>query len=263
MAWWGKVVGGAFGFMLGGPLGAMLGASLGHQFDSGLKSFSGEAGHHAGDQERVQAAFFTATFAVMGHIAKADGEVSRAEIALAKQMMNHLRLDNAQRKLAESLFNQGKQPGFDLDAVLEQFRRECHRRSTLIQMFMEIQIQAALADGRIVPEESEILQQVARMLRIAHADLEQLINQIRGASGGMGGGASNKPSLADAYRILGVDADTPLPEVRKAYRRLMSRHHPDKLVSKGLPEEMIKLANQKTHEVRTAWEQIKQTRQGS
>ena len=254
MAWWGKVVGGTFGFLLGGPLGALLGVSFGHQFDTGLRSSSGGSG----DQERVQAAFFTATFAVMGHVAKADGRVSRDEIAVARQLMGHLGLNAEQKQLAESLFKQGKQPGFELAAVLAQFRRECHRRSNLIRMFMEIQIQVALADGRIAPEESAILKQVAQLLGIARADLEQLINLIRGAHSSQG--AEQSISLSDAYRILGVKANAPLPEIRKAYRRLLSRHHPDKLVSKGLPEEMIKLANQKTHEIRTAWEQIKHAR---
>ena len=259
MAWWGKVVGGAFGFLLGGPLGALLGASLGHRFDTGLNSFS-ESGH-AGDQERVQAAFFTATFAVMGHIAKADGRVSHDEIAVAERLMGHLGLNQAQRKLARSLFSQGKAPDFDFDAVLAQFRRECHRRDNLIRMFMEIQIQAALADGRIAPEESDILQRVAQRLGIATADLEQLIGLIRGARASHDPGG--KIALADAYRILGVSAETPLPEIRKSYRRLLGRHHPDKLVSKGLPEEMIKLANEKTYEIRSAWEQVKQARQDS
>ena len=256
MAWWGKVVGGAFGFMIGGPLGALLGASFGHQFDAGSKSH-----HHVGDQERVQAAFFTATFAVMGHIAKADGRVTQDEIALAEQLMGQMKLSTDQRKLARSLFDEGKQSDFQLEGILEQFRQECHRRSTLIRMFMEIQIQAALADGRIAPEESDILKQVAGALGIAHDDLEQLINLMRGTHASHRKG--DQISLADAHRILGVKPDTPLPEIRKAYRRLLSRHHPDKLVSKGLPQEMVKLANKKTHEIRTAWEQVKQARQAS
>ena len=71
MAWWGKLIGGAMGFMLGGPLGALLGGSIGHQFDSGLRRKGGVFA--TADQERIQAAFFTATFSVMGHLAKADG----------------------------------------------------------------------------------------------------------------------------------------------------------------------------------------------
>ncbi len=257
MAWWGKVIGGTLGFMLGGPLGALLGVSFGHRFDAG--GASTRLG--AGAQERVQAAFFTATFAVMGYIAKADGRVSRDEIAMAKQVMGHMGLNAAQREVARSLFDQGKETGFELTEIVEQFRRECHGRTNLIRMFMEIQIQVALADGHIAPEENDILKQVAQMLGVAQADLEQLINLIRGASHGASRG--KQQSLDDAYKILGIDADTPLPEIRKAYRRLLSRHHPDKLVAKGLPEEMMKLANEKTHEIRTAWEQVKQARKHS
>lgn len=261
MAWWGKLAGGTFGFMLGGPLGALLGASLGHQLDAGLKSRSGQARLRVGDQERIQAAFFAATFSVMGHIAKADGRVTPDEIAMAEQLMQHMQLDKAQKILARTLFNEGKQPDFQFDLVLEQFRRECIRRSTLIRMFLEIQIQAALADGRLDPEENKILRHVAQVLGVAAGELEQLINLIRGASASQDKGG--QLSLTEAYRILGVKSKTPLPEVRKAYRRLLSQHHPDKLVSKGLPEEMIKLANKKTHEIRTAWNQVKQARQGA
>lgn len=255
MAWWGAVLGGAFGFMLGGPLGALLGASLGSRFSTGG---GGVPRLGAGAQERVQTAFFTATFAVMGHIAKADGRVTRDEIALAEQVMTHIQLNAAQRKLARQLFNQGKLDDFPLNEVLAQFRRECHRRGNLLRMFMEIQIQAAFADGQLAATEHRILQSVASQLGLARADLEQLINFIRGATAGEQ--KSTGPSLDDAYRILGITAHTPLPEARKKYRRLLSRHHPDKLVGQGLPEEMIRLANEKTHEIRSAWEKIKAAR---
>lgn len=259
MAWWGKVVGGAFGFMLGGPLGALLGVSLGHRFDAGAGATArpDSLHHRAGDQERVQMAFFTATFAVMGHITKADGRVTRDEIALVEQLMTHLRLTQAQRALAKSLFEKGKRVDFELETVVVQLRRECHRRGTLVRMFMEIQVQAALADGRIAPQENDILQRVAHTLGLAHGELERLIERLRAAHTDSPG----KPeplSLANAYRVLGVTKHTPLPKVRKAYRRLRSQHHPDKLVSKGLPEEMIKFANEKSHQIRAAWERVKQ-----
>lgn len=265
MAWWGKVIGGAFGFfMLGGPIGALLGASFGHQFDARARGGRADSGEHLGApgdpgaQERVQAAFFTATFAVLGHIAKADGRVTRDEISLASRLMDNLQLDAAQRRVAQALFNEGKRAAFDLEAVLAQFRAECHGRRTLVQMFVEIQIQAALADGRMAPEESEVLRRVAPALGLRRADLERLIRQIRGADSYHAHG--DRVSLRDAHRILGVAENAPLPEVRKAYRRLISQHHPDKLVSKGLPEEMVKLANEKTREIRAAWEKIQAAR---
>ena len=262
MAWWGKVIGGAFGFMLGGPLGALLGASLGHRFDAGLGSFSSATSHMGrGDQERVQAAFFTATFAILGYISKADGRVSQTEIALAEQLMRQMQLNPEQKTLARKLFNQGKRRDFAIDEVLAQFRRECHRRGNLIRMFVEIQIQAALADGRIAAEENRILRQVANALGINNHDLQQIINFMRGSTGGDSTRRAGKMTIAAAERILGVNKNTPLPEIRKSYRRLLGRHHPDKLVAKGLPEEMIKIANQKTHEIRTAWECLKAARQ--
>ncbi|MDA8022162.1 MAG: co-chaperone DjlA [Gammaproteobacteria bacterium] len=263
MAWWGKLLGGAFGFMLGGPLGALLGASLGHQFDSGMRGVANQA--RPGAQERVQAAFFTATFAVMGHVAKADGRVSREEIKLAEEVMRHMQLDAAQRKLARALFNQGKQPGFALEEILAQFRRECHGRRTLIQFFMEIQAQAALADGRIAPAENAVLMQVADALGVAREELRSWMDAMRGAHAQSGRGHERGAgmSLADACRVLGIRENAPLPEARKAYRRLLGQHHPDKLVAKGLPEEMIKLANEKTHEIRSAWERVKRAKQSA
>ena len=273
MSWWGVIIGGAVGYLLGGPLGALLGAScffgvetseseFFRRDDSGKQSgFRGSRPPRAqpGDQLRVQAAFFTATFAVMGYIAKSDKRVTRKEILLAEQVMREMRLDAARLKAARALFNQGKQAGFDIDGVLKQFCRECHRRRNLIQMFIEIQVHTALADGTLDPNESFVLRQVAAAVGVSASELERIIDFVRNADAAHSHGG--EPALEEAYHILGVDAKTPLDEVKKSYRRLMAQHHPDKLVSKGLPEEMMKLANEKTHEIRMAWERVKRERQ--
>ena len=161
MSWWGKIAGGGLGFALGGPIGAMIGAILGHQLDKPSIGRRGGLGFDPGSQERTQAVFFTATFSVLGHIAKADGHVSPQEIQLAEQVMAQMRLSQEQRKAAIGFFNQGKQADFILDDVLQQFRKECRRKITLIQMFIEIQLQAAYADGNKHPEEERILRQDA------------------------------------------------------------------------------------------------------
>ncbi len=140
MSWLGKVVGGAFGFLMGGPLGAILGASVGHQFDQGLQGIETDEQLNPGDQHRVQMAFFTATFSVMGHIAKADGQVTKAEIDLAKRIMGELALTDDMKKTAINMFQQGKDTNFPLYGVLDQFRRECHRRRHLIQLFLAFSI---------------------------------------------------------------------------------------------------------------------------
>lgn len=255
MSWWGKVVGGTLGLMFGGPIGALIGAAFGHSYDK--KKVRG-ADRNPGDKERVQAAFFAATFSIMGYVSKADGRVTREEIDLAKTVMTEMSLDAHQRELARKLFQQGKEPGFDVDAVLEQFRYECHRRSTLIRLFLEIQVESAFADGRLHGMEKSVLQEIAAKLGFSASELRRLVDMISGMRGGYSrahAGVASKPE-SDPYTVLGVTRDTPLHQIQKTYRRLMSQHHPDKLVSKGLPEEMVRIANQKTHEIRTAWKTI-------
>lgn len=254
MAWWGTLLGGTLGYMLGGPLGAMLGAALGGNFDRGVK-ISGR--FDSGEQERVQAAFFSATFSTMGHIAKVDGKVTPDEIASANHIMSQMQLTQEQRDAAKILFNEGKNNAFPLDEVLVQFRKECHRRRNLLQMFIEIQIAMAMADGHLHKNEKQLLYHIGEQLGFSHPELDHLFRFT--------GSTSHTPehktqTLGDAYVILGVNESASDDEIKKAYRRLMNQHHPDKLVSKGLPEEMIKVATEKTQEIRKAYELVKNSR---
>ena len=259
MAWWGKALGGAFGFMIGGPLGALMGIAFGHSFDRGMRGVGGA--EFAADQERIQAAFFTATFSVMGYIAKADGRVTRDEIQLAEAVMDRLGLSAEMRESAKKLFGEGKTNDFPIDEVMQQFKRETHRRTTLIQMFLEIQLQAAYADGVMHPAEKEALLGICDHLGIPVALLDRLEEMLRAGFGRSGYDvASSKTSLADAYHILGLDESVSDSELKKTYRRLMSQHHPDKLVAKGLPEEMVQDATEKTQQIKAAYELIRESR---
>ncbi|MBF0220168.1 MAG: co-chaperone DjlA [Gammaproteobacteria bacterium] len=283
MSWWGKVVGGAFGMMLGGPLGALLGAALGHKFDKGLSYFSelGRGSAKAGkadkvEIERIQSAFFTATFSVMGCVAKTDGHVTNDEIAVAQQVMDQMQLTSEQRQMARNLFNQGKQPNFPLEAVVTQFRNECQRRVNLRRMFLEVQLLAAYADGEMKIAERQLLIRIAELLGLSLREFQAIERifeatyQFRQSSSQSGyGGQQGRQRRADvhseagiaaAYRLLDVSATASDDEVKRAYRRMMSRNHPDKLVSKGLPEEMMRLATEKTQEIKSAYEQIKRVR---
>lgn len=263
MSWWGKLVGGAFGFMIGGPLGALLGAALGHSFDRGMHGIEGFGG--GARQERVQAAFFTATFSVMGHLAKADGRVSASEIGLAEAVMRQMHLNAEQRQAAIRLFNQGKAADFDLDGVVRQLRSECGRNTNLIQMFIEIQLQAAYADGQMDAPEERLMLRVCELLGFPEERFRLLERMLLGEhrsrqQRGAGVQGDTGMSLDDAHAILGIGRDASNDEVKKAYRRLMSQHHPDKLVSKGLPDEMIQMAKTKSQDISRAYETIKASR---
>jgi len=263
MSWWGKVLGGTFGFMLGGPIGAIFGAALGHNFDKGLESVSQDYIHSTVDAERIQSAFFAATFSVMGHIAKADGRVSEIEIKMANQIMSQMMLNSDQRKIAIRLFDQGKHHDFDLDGVLTQFKNECHHRHHLIQMFIEIQIATLLADGVVHQKEREIINYIGAKLGVTASTISQLISMVQAQyyyRADTSGQRSSADDLAQAYKSLGLEETCSDVEIKNAYRRLMSQHHPDKLVSKGLPDEMIAIATEKTQEIRKAYEVIKSQR---
>jgi len=279
---WGKLLGGAFGFMIGGPLGAVLGAALGHTFDKGMQvqltHDTPDEDLPPGDAERIKMAFFTATFSVMGYIAKADGVVHPSEIAMAESVMKQMKLDSELRSAAIKLFEEGKQADFAVEPLVLQFRQECQRRTSLYRMFVEIQIQAALADGEMSPDEEQALLKVSAVLGFTEHTYRQLEMLVRFSMGMMGGGGaagggsqgrqhrrqrtaqSSTLSVRDAYKALGVERDDDKATVKRAYRRLMSQHHPDKLVSKGLPEEMIKLATDKTQNIQKAYEKIKESR---
>ena len=260
MSWWGKALGGAFGFMIGGPLGALMGIAFGHSFDRGMNRL--DDGEPGADQERIQATFFTATFSVMGHIAKADGRVTQDEIQLAETVMDRLGLSAEMRESAKRLFGEGKSADFPVDDVMRQFRRELHRRTNLIQMFLEIQLQAAYADGVMHPAEKQALINICQHLGIPAAQLDRLEEMLRAGFGRAGyDAATSQTSLEDAYHLLGVDESVSDAELKKTYRRLMSQHHPDKLVARGLPEQMIKDATEKTQQIKAAYERIRKSRQ--
>jgi DnaJ like chaperone protein len=252
MAWWGTLLGGTLGYMFGGPLGALLGAALGRNFDRGIRLTDEQAAYNIGQQERVQAAFFTASFSIMGHVAKADGKITAAEISSAEAIMARMQLDSRQRRAAIKLFNEGKKAGFPLHDVLTQFRRECHGRRNLVQMFIEIQIAVAMADGQLHAAERNIIFKIGQELGFDHATIEHIFRFT--------GSSEHTPrrghNLEAAYEILGIKKDATDADVKKAYRRLMSQHHPDKLIARGLPDEMIKLATEKTQKIKAAYEEV-------
>ena len=278
MSWLGKVLGGALGFALGGPIGALIGVALGHNLDRSTRSgrdqgwtgldflddsdepdYTSES-DFLDPRERTQTAFFTATFSVMGHLAKADGLVTRDEIRLASRVMDEMQLGGAHRQLAQRLFREGRSSDFPVDEVLDQLRRECRYSTHLVTMFVEILLHAAYADGELHTEERALLESICARLRLPAGELDRLEASVRAEQHARSGKPSDALSAADAYAILGVDESCSDAELKRAYRRMMNRHHPDKLVAKGLPEEMMRVATEKTREIKAAYDRLKRER---
>ncbi|WP_020507297.1 co-chaperone DjlA [Lamprocystis purpurea] len=279
MGWWGKAVGGTLGLLVGGPWGALVGATLGHGLDRGAAQVDLFGPVRAADRARLQQVFLETTFKVMGHLAKSDGRVSETDIAFAESVMTRMGLDDSGRRAAIRLFQQGKSENFVLAPAVAEFRRLSAGQAQLHLLFLEIQLAAAYAGGAPAPAERLVLEQIRAGLQIPAAGfrrVERLIQiqaQILGGGGAWrGGGArgerpgtNQQPaagSLSGAYAVLGVTPKASDAEVKRAYRLLMNQHHPDKLVSRGAPAEALKMATQKTQEIRSAYETITRARAG-
>lgn len=272
----GKLLGGVFGFLIAGPVGAVVGVFLGHFFDRALRSQAVSMGGSpfgvGVDPTVARKAFFDTAFSLMGHVAKADGHVAPAEIALAEALMARMKLTAEQRRDAIARFNAGKQPDFDADATIDRFRTESGGRADLSRMLLMIQIQAAYADGQLDVDEERVLRQIGARLGVSEfvfRQLELLVRMSAGAAGvggaagaGAGAGSGNagagraEMTLDEAYTVLGVEPGTDRATAKTAYRKLMSQHHPDKLAARGMPEEMIELATEKTQQIQRAWARV-------
>ncbi|HEX6994310.1 MAG TPA: co-chaperone DjlA [Gammaproteobacteria bacterium] len=250
----GLLIGGATGLVLGALVGWALKLCLRNVLRSGLAS--------------LQAQFLDTTFAVMGALSKADSVVTREEIRAAEALFDRLHLSPAQREAAKAAFNRGKAPGFDLDAEVDRFARAARGRLFLLQLFLQAELMAVAADGRVHPAEHAMLVRVARRLGLSERDVSQLEALLRAAGQGpfagdasaSAPGPSPRSKLDDAYAALGVTAAATEAEIKRAYRRLMSQNHPDKLASRGLPESMRAIAEEKTRELNAAYDVIKAAR---
>ena len=284
MSWFGKVLGGAFGFVMGGPIGAALGAALGHQFDErGLDPFRLDgAAADPEEAQRLQMAFFGATFQLMGHLAKADGRVSEVEIQAARSLMDRMMLPDAFRKSAMRLFNEGKRAGFPFDAVVDQFLAETRGRPQLVRRFIALQTEAALAEGQLKPPAEALLLRLCDRLHFSRYEFYGIRTRLEAERRFSGFGAGGQRQhhqwqrhesqqqqwrrsepprpretpLNEAYATLGLGPAASDSEVKRAYRKQISQHHPDKLSAQKVTPERMQRATEQTQKIQKAYDAI-------
>jgi DnaJ like chaperone protein len=254
MQWFGKSLGGLIGAVIAGPVGSLVGILVGHQLDQS------SSGIRRRSVREISQLFFEVTFEVMGQVAKVDGRVSEDEVRVARRIMQGLRLTDEQVQTAIAHFTRGKGADYPLHGRLSALAGDIGARSDLARAFVPIQMQAAVGAGHVGTEKRQLLWRVASALGVTRAELAHIEAFVRGFERGAVSQASAAESVAAAYRVLGVPESASDSEVKTAYRRLMNQHHPDKLVARGLPESMIGVAEQKTQEVRAAYERIKTQR---
>lgn len=250
------IIGALLGALFGGYSGLVIGGLIGY-------GASYAFGHFViGGLQVAQSQLLDSTFSIMGALCKADNVVTRDEIDAVERSFTMLKLQGESLEQAKAAFNRGKQPDFDLDAAVDQFAKISRGRGPLLQLFLQLQCMAVVADGRVDPAEHVMLVRIAQRLGLTETDVSQIEALLRAAMGGPSatGGQASKDRLADAYAALGITADAKPAEIKRAYRKLMSQNHPDKLAARGLPESMRPVAEERSREINSAYDMIKSAR---
>jgi len=255
-----------FGLIIGHAPGAITGAIIGFIFDNLRHTQRKNATPEAGG-------FVGPLFTLLGAVAKSDGRVSEAEIAIAERMMSRMNLNVDQRKQAAASFNVGKQPEFDVTGTINELRGWVGMRRDHAFPVLDVVIETVLAEGNPAPEKMAILRQLAFALRVSDMELMALMamkgyawnagsQRQQGRGPGYGQGSYAPPQRntqgPDPYAVLGIDRSVDDRAVKRAYRKLISEHHPDRLGD--LPEDMRKRAESRASEINAAYDRIKEQR---
>jgi DnaJ like chaperone protein len=246
------------GYYFLGFFGALLGLFIGSMIDRARAYGTGAMNPLHGALR--QAVFLETVFISMGKLAKADGRVSEEEIAHVEEFMQKLGMTAEHRQQAIGLFKQGADPAFDIGPVCQKFMAVCGHTRDLKQVLLVYLIVMAMADGVFHPAEEALLADIAARLGYAQAEFRHLLDMVLNQTHFSGGPVATEAALDDAYRALGVSRDSSDAEIKRAYRKLMSQYHPDKLMGQGMPADMIAQATEQTKEIQLAYDLIKKSR---
>lgn len=284
-SWWGKLIGAFFGFLVAGPTGALFGLIIGNFFDRGLTlHFSQPFWHYHNEKNpEVREMFLNALFATLGHLAKANGQVSAQDIEYANAIIGQMKLNHTQKKRAQEFFVQGKSAQFNLDLKLHQLYKTIYNKPFLIRLFVDTHYQF-IKQGNISEKQVTILNTVLSHLQLAPLyQHHQFARDFPWYGTRQQSGAQQqdyqsyhryqqhqqhhqnyqqqpppnyRSGAEDPYTILKIQPNATKAEVKQAYRRQISHYHPDKLIAKGASANIIKSATEKTQQIRKAYEKI-------
>ncbi|MBS0583688.1 MAG: co-chaperone DjlA [Proteobacteria bacterium] len=264
---WGKLVGFAIGVaVFHNPPAIIICVLLGHIFDRSIGSFGGTI-------ETAPLSFVAPLFGLAGAIAKSDGRVSEAEIVATEQLMLRLQLSPELRNVAIGQFTAGKQPGYSTTNAIVHLRTWTLGRRDRSFILIDLLLDIVCADGPLAPGKLVIVRKLCAALGVDERQLigiavmkgyayvapdnwEEYVHAQRGERGY--GGDPGKSGGKDPYAVLGIERDASNAEIKRAYRRLMSQHHPDKLGN--VPDELKRRAEERARDINAAYERIRAER---
>jgi DnaJ like chaperone protein len=235
-----SAIGYLIGFSLGGPIGGLIGAIAG----SGVGAKQKKSKTRFTSNQKQQAAFFAALFACLAKLAKADGIVSKEEVEKVDDFIkDRFKFPSEQRQFAIKVFNHAKDDNVSYEEYASQLAGLLANNKNALVVFYELLFELAMADGILDPAEEVLLRKTPNIFGIDLNLFDQLKDQFSSDS-------------SDPYKVLGVTSDMPFDAIKKIYQKKRREFHPDTLISKGLPDELLDKAKEKFIEIQQAFEKI-------
>lgn len=266
-------IGETFGFLTFGPLGAIWGRVIGKSFDeifqqqSNIKKpgyskpIKDDRRQKGSANRELNVTFFNCLFLIMGKTLQKCRLIRKSELKQLHIVMDHMRLSVDLRLDAINQFYKGQQSDFSYEDTLKILTEICHRRVNLTRMFIEILLQSIHKNGEFIEDGKKEIYIIAKYLGIEIQELKQIKSLVDSYNKHLIKKRGNPAfELRNAYDVLGLERNCNKEDLKKQYKKLMNQHHPDKLTSKGFPQELCLIATEKTQEIKNAYELIMKTK---
>ena len=236
MSIWGSLIGGMVGLSLGGPFGMLLGSIIGGKISrakSGVRNFGAFA--------QPQQVFALSLIVLSAKLSKADGQVSKEELIAVR---DKLKIPENEINNVGKIFNKAKEESSGYEPYAQQIAQIYKNNLNVLEEVINILFYIAEADGNTSQSELNMIQHIAQIFGLSQSQF----NSIR---------ESRKSSdKLNPYIVLESKPEENLQTIRKKYLKLSKEHHPDILISKGVPKEVIEESKKKMRAINSAWDQI-------
>ena len=235
MAIWGSLIGGMIGFSLGGPFGMLLGSLIGGKISraksaTGFRSFA-----------QPQQIFALSLIVLSAKLSKADGQVSKEELIAVK---DKLRIPENELDQVGKIFNKAKKESMGYEQYAQQIAQIYKGNLNILEEVINILFYIAEADGNVSESEHKMIEHIAQIFGLTEIQFKS-IKESRKSS-----------DKLNPYIVLESKPDDTIEIIRKRYLKLSKEHHPDLLMSKGVPKEVIDESKNKMRTINSAWDQV-------